>query len=278
MRLFMSAEKPRIALCLENPILDFGGTEVLVAELVRRLAEHFAITLVSEDRSLRARGSRRTWSNTSRGQWQGRSWRAGSARRGSSSRTSTAGRVSPGHPAVRGLADPARAGGGHPLPDDESRLLLSAGRVLRAIPPALDEARAFPGRLALENAAPRPARMRGRRFPLRRARSSAAGTGPGGRRFRQIYHSQIPAEPPPPRVRAHAGALRRNGWSAQGTAAARRSVRAGGAEVSRVGARVRRTHRRGGGLAPGGGNASPRTASRGACDGWKGWITRRSRS
>jgi glycosyltransferase involved in cell wall biosynthesis len=47
-----SVEKPRVAFCLESPVLDFGGTEVLVAELVRRLADDFAITLVSRDRSL----------------------------------------------------------------------------------------------------------------------------------------------------------------------------------------------------------------------------------
>src|SRR4051812_26873719 len=47
-----SPAKPRIAVCLEYPILEFGGTEVLVAELVRGLSAEFAITLVSRDDSL----------------------------------------------------------------------------------------------------------------------------------------------------------------------------------------------------------------------------------
>ncbi|RYD85054.1 MAG: glycosyltransferase family 1 protein [Verrucomicrobiaceae bacterium] len=47
-----SAQKSRIAFCLEYPILAFGGTEVLVAELIRGLASHIEITLVSSDKSL----------------------------------------------------------------------------------------------------------------------------------------------------------------------------------------------------------------------------------
>ena len=47
-----SAQKHRVAFCLEYPILAFGGTEVLVAELIRGLSPYFAITLVSADRSL----------------------------------------------------------------------------------------------------------------------------------------------------------------------------------------------------------------------------------
>lgn len=41
-----------LALCLEYPISAFGGTEVLVGELLRRLSGEFAITLVSADESI----------------------------------------------------------------------------------------------------------------------------------------------------------------------------------------------------------------------------------
>jgi glycosyltransferase involved in cell wall biosynthesis len=43
--------KPRIALCLEYPIDRPGGTETLVRELIRGLAERYALVLVSADRS-----------------------------------------------------------------------------------------------------------------------------------------------------------------------------------------------------------------------------------
>ena len=49
---FTALRKPALALCLEYPLLDFGGTEVLVAELVRGLAAAFELTLVSADRTL----------------------------------------------------------------------------------------------------------------------------------------------------------------------------------------------------------------------------------
>ena len=39
----------RIAQCLEYPIQQHGGTEVLVRELVRGLAERHEIVLVSDD-------------------------------------------------------------------------------------------------------------------------------------------------------------------------------------------------------------------------------------
>ena len=42
-------EKEKIALCLECPIDQFGGTETLVRELVRGLADRYRITLVSHD-------------------------------------------------------------------------------------------------------------------------------------------------------------------------------------------------------------------------------------
>lgn len=41
--------KPHIALCLEYSILAFGGTEVLVRELIRGLHDDYTITLVSAD-------------------------------------------------------------------------------------------------------------------------------------------------------------------------------------------------------------------------------------
>lgn len=41
----------RIALALEYPLMQQGGTEVLVQELVRRLSRHFEIVLVSGDKS-----------------------------------------------------------------------------------------------------------------------------------------------------------------------------------------------------------------------------------
>jgi glycosyltransferase involved in cell wall biosynthesis len=46
-----SSGKIRIALAMEHPLLQEGGTEVLVRELVRRLAEKFEIVLVTGDRS-----------------------------------------------------------------------------------------------------------------------------------------------------------------------------------------------------------------------------------
>lgn len=45
-----SSGKVRIAIALEYPLLQHGGTEVLVRELVRGLAERFEIILVSGDR------------------------------------------------------------------------------------------------------------------------------------------------------------------------------------------------------------------------------------
>ncbi len=44
--------RPQIAQCLEYPIGSFGGTEVLVGELIRGLSEEFEITLVSDDKTL----------------------------------------------------------------------------------------------------------------------------------------------------------------------------------------------------------------------------------
>lgn len=46
------AHPPRVALCIEYSIFQFGGTEVLVAELIRQLATDFELTLVSADRSI----------------------------------------------------------------------------------------------------------------------------------------------------------------------------------------------------------------------------------
>ena len=46
-----SSGKVRIAIALEYPLLQHGGTEVLVRELVRGLSERFEIVLVSGDRS-----------------------------------------------------------------------------------------------------------------------------------------------------------------------------------------------------------------------------------
>src|ERR1700733_14139179 len=43
------AEKEKIALCLEYPIGQFGGTEILVRQLIRGLAGRCEITLVSPD-------------------------------------------------------------------------------------------------------------------------------------------------------------------------------------------------------------------------------------
>ncbi len=43
------AEKEKVALCLECPIDQFGGTETLVRELVQGLAGRYRITLVSND-------------------------------------------------------------------------------------------------------------------------------------------------------------------------------------------------------------------------------------
>jgi len=50
-------EKPKIAICLEYPALGFGGVEVLVAELVRRLSTHYGIVLVSKDETAAVAGS-----------------------------------------------------------------------------------------------------------------------------------------------------------------------------------------------------------------------------
>lgn len=44
--------KPHLALCLEYSVLGYGGTEVLVAELIRGLSRNFTISLVSSDQSL----------------------------------------------------------------------------------------------------------------------------------------------------------------------------------------------------------------------------------
>ena len=43
------ADKEKIALCLEYPIGQFGGTEILVRQLIRGLADRCEITLVSPD-------------------------------------------------------------------------------------------------------------------------------------------------------------------------------------------------------------------------------------
>lgn len=44
--------KPKIVLCLEYSIFAFGGTEVLVRELIRQLSSRFRIALVSNDKSI----------------------------------------------------------------------------------------------------------------------------------------------------------------------------------------------------------------------------------
>lgn len=44
--------RPHLALCLEYSIFAHGGTEVLVAELIRQLASEYAVTLVSHDDGL----------------------------------------------------------------------------------------------------------------------------------------------------------------------------------------------------------------------------------
>jgi len=41
--------KPRIALCMEYPVAQAGGVEVLVIELLRGLASEFSVVLVSDD-------------------------------------------------------------------------------------------------------------------------------------------------------------------------------------------------------------------------------------
>ena len=42
-------EREKIALCLEYPIEQFGGTEVLVRQLIHGLAGRYRIVLVSPD-------------------------------------------------------------------------------------------------------------------------------------------------------------------------------------------------------------------------------------
>jgi len=46
-----SASRPRIAIALEYPLMQQGGTEVLVRELLRGLSQRFELLLVSGDRS-----------------------------------------------------------------------------------------------------------------------------------------------------------------------------------------------------------------------------------
>jgi glycosyltransferase involved in cell wall biosynthesis len=48
-----SPDRPRIALALEYPLMQQGGTEVLVRELIRGLSRDFEIVLVSGDKSLK---------------------------------------------------------------------------------------------------------------------------------------------------------------------------------------------------------------------------------
>jgi glycosyltransferase involved in cell wall biosynthesis len=48
-RIVIMPEREKIALCLEYPIEQFGGTEILVRELVHGLAKRYRITLVSGD-------------------------------------------------------------------------------------------------------------------------------------------------------------------------------------------------------------------------------------
>src|SRR5277367_4957667 len=48
-RIVVMAERKKIALCLEYPIEQFGGTEILVRQLVYGLAGSYEITLVSPD-------------------------------------------------------------------------------------------------------------------------------------------------------------------------------------------------------------------------------------
>ena len=44
------ASRPRIAIALEYPLMQQGGTEVLVRELIRGLSGHFELVLVSGER------------------------------------------------------------------------------------------------------------------------------------------------------------------------------------------------------------------------------------
>ena len=44
-----STSRPRIAIALEYPLMQQGGTEVLVRELLRGLSQHFELLLVSGD-------------------------------------------------------------------------------------------------------------------------------------------------------------------------------------------------------------------------------------
>jgi len=48
------AERKKIALCIEYAIDQFGGTEVLVRELIHSLAERYDLTLVSRDENIGA--------------------------------------------------------------------------------------------------------------------------------------------------------------------------------------------------------------------------------
>jgi glycosyltransferase involved in cell wall biosynthesis len=48
-----STDRPRIALALEYPLMQQGGTEVLVREFIRGLSREFEIVLVSGDKSLK---------------------------------------------------------------------------------------------------------------------------------------------------------------------------------------------------------------------------------
>src|SRR5258707_15811233 len=49
----IKANRRRIAIALEYPLMQQGGTEVLVRELLRGLSRHFELLLVSGDRDNR---------------------------------------------------------------------------------------------------------------------------------------------------------------------------------------------------------------------------------
>ena len=52
-----SSAKARIAVAIEHPLLQQGGMEVLIRELIPGLARHFEIVLVSRDRTKEETGS-----------------------------------------------------------------------------------------------------------------------------------------------------------------------------------------------------------------------------
>src|SRR5258708_17437777 len=48
----MTRGTKKLALAVEYPLMQQGGTEVLVQELIRRLAPHYQIVLISGDRAV----------------------------------------------------------------------------------------------------------------------------------------------------------------------------------------------------------------------------------